>query len=110
MTTRKDRQRAVSPNAQRNHGKSLHFARDSSIEIDGLDWAILREFQQDGRIPFAALGRSVGLGASSVAERVRRIEDADLRLSRVYRLPAQQSASRSAMPFTPGLGRAAANP
>lgn len=58
------------------HGKSAHFAGDSPVDVDGLDWAILRELQRNGRIPFAELGRRVGLGASSTAERVRRLEEA----------------------------------
>jgi Lrp/AsnC family leucine-responsive transcriptional regulator len=49
---------------------------DSPVGIDSLDWAILRQLQRDGRVPFAELGRRVGLGASSTAERVRRMEDA----------------------------------
>jgi Lrp/AsnC family leucine-responsive transcriptional regulator len=51
------------------------FTGDSSASLDGLDWAILGELQRDGRVAIAELARRVGLGASSVAERVRRLED-----------------------------------
>ena len=57
------------------HGKSMHAAADAAIDVDGLDWAILRELQGNGRIPLAELGRRVGLGASSTGERVRRLEE-----------------------------------
>jgi Lrp/AsnC family transcriptional regulator, leucine-responsive regulatory protein len=57
------------------HGKSGHSAADSATEVDGLDWAILQELQRNGRIPLAELARRVGIGASSTAERVRRLEE-----------------------------------
>jgi Lrp/AsnC family leucine-responsive transcriptional regulator len=50
-------------------------AGDSPAPIDGLDWAILQELQRDGRMRLAELGRRVGLGASSTAERVHRLEE-----------------------------------
>jgi Lrp/AsnC family transcriptional regulator, leucine-responsive regulatory protein len=44
--------------------------------LDGTDWAILAELQQDGRIPITELGRRVNLSASATTERVKRLEHA----------------------------------
>ena len=44
--------------------------------LDALDWSILRELQGDARLSFNELARRVGLSSPTVAERVRRLEDA----------------------------------
>jgi Lrp/AsnC family leucine-responsive transcriptional regulator len=44
--------------------------------LDKLDKAILRRLQQDGRETFDVLGQKVGLSASAVLRRVKRLEDA----------------------------------
>lgn len=46
--------------------------------LDVTDWAILREVQRDGRIPFTELARRVNLSASATKERVRRLEEAEV--------------------------------
>jgi Lrp/AsnC family leucine-responsive transcriptional regulator len=43
--------------------------------LDEISRKLLQELQKDARIPFAELGRRVGLSASATAERVRRLED-----------------------------------
>lgn len=43
--------------------------------LDDISRKLLVELQKDARIPFAELGRRVGLSASATAERVRRLED-----------------------------------
>src|SRR5579862_1820828 len=43
--------------------------------LDEISRKLLTELQKDARIPFAELGRRVGLSASATAERVRRLED-----------------------------------
>ena len=43
--------------------------------LDTLDGKILAELQRNGRLPWAELGRRVGLSTPAVAERVRRMED-----------------------------------
>ncbi len=45
---------------------------------DSVDWQILSELQRNARLPFAELGRRVGLSAPAVTERVRRLEDAGI--------------------------------
>jgi Lrp/AsnC family transcriptional regulator, leucine-responsive regulatory protein len=76
MTGMKRQQTARAAVPPRIDGKHRASAVDSPVEPDGLDWAILRELQRDGRVPLAELGRRVGLSASSTAERIRRLEDA----------------------------------
>jgi Lrp/AsnC family leucine-responsive transcriptional regulator len=44
--------------------------------LDDKGWRILTELQQDGRLPFAELGRRVGLSTPAVAERVHTLEAA----------------------------------
>jgi Lrp/AsnC family leucine-responsive transcriptional regulator len=44
--------------------------------LDDVGWQILSELQADARVPFAELGRRVGLSTPAVIERVRRLEEA----------------------------------
>lgn len=44
--------------------------------LDGVDRSIVRALQRDGRDSFAEIGKAIGLSATSVAERIRRLEDA----------------------------------
>ncbi|MFI5839974.1 Lrp/AsnC family transcriptional regulator [Catenuloplanes sp. NPDC051500] len=44
-------------------------------ELDQTDWRILDALQQDGRMSFAELARTVAMSASAVTERVRRLEE-----------------------------------
>ncbi len=59
------------PNSGSNH-------RSEGTSLDEIDARILRELCADARIPRAELSRRVGLSAPSVAERVRRLEDAGI--------------------------------
>ncbi|MEM9534133.1 MAG: Lrp/AsnC family transcriptional regulator [Cyanobacteria bacterium P01_A01_bin.3] len=43
--------------------------------IDDIGWQLLRDLQRNARLPFAELGRRVGLSLPAVAERVRRMEE-----------------------------------
>lgn len=42
--------------------------------LDKIDWRILEELQNDGRIPLATLGKRIGLSQPAVSERVKRLE------------------------------------
>ncbi len=44
--------------------------------LDSIDHKILAELQRNARLPFAELGRRVGLSTPAATERVRRLEDA----------------------------------
>jgi Lrp/AsnC family transcriptional regulator, leucine-responsive regulatory protein len=46
--------------------------------LDKIGWKIVVELEQDARVPFAELGRRVGLSTPAVVERVRRLEDAGI--------------------------------
>ncbi|MFF5176950.1 Lrp/AsnC family transcriptional regulator [Micromonospora sp. NPDC000316] len=45
-----------------------------TVNLDALDWAILGELQNDGRLPLTELGRRVNLSSSAATERVKRLE------------------------------------
>jgi len=48
------------------------------VELDAIAWRILESLQQNARVSFAELGRTVGLSTPAVAERVRRLEEAGI--------------------------------
>jgi Lrp/AsnC family leucine-responsive transcriptional regulator len=52
--------------------------RSKNSAIDEIDAAILRTLAEDARMTMANLARAVGLSAPSVAERVRRLEEAGI--------------------------------
>jgi Lrp/AsnC family transcriptional regulator, leucine-responsive regulatory protein len=52
------------------------MAAASTIALDPTDWRILAILQHDGRSSYADLAREVGMSASAVADRVRRLEEA----------------------------------
>jgi Lrp/AsnC family leucine-responsive transcriptional regulator len=54
------------------------MALQSERLLDPTDWKILRELQKDARLSYNELGRRVGLSAPATAERVRKLEDADI--------------------------------
>jgi DNA-binding Lrp family transcriptional regulator len=50
----------------------------SSVELDAIDWKILRELQDDGRMTNVELSRRIGISAPPCLRRVKRLEDAGL--------------------------------
>ena len=44
--------------------------------LDDVSKAIIEELQQDGRRPYAAIGKAVGLSEAAVRQRVQRLSDA----------------------------------
>jgi Lrp/AsnC family transcriptional regulator, leucine-responsive regulatory protein len=46
--------------------------------LDDIGWKILIELQQNARMPFAELGRIVGLSTPAVTERVHKMEEAGI--------------------------------
>lgn len=64
--------------------------------LDQIDWKILKELQEDGRVSYAALGRIVGLTTPAVIERVRKLEDA--RIIMGYR--AEVDRTKVGLPIT----------
>jgi len=56
--------------------------------LDRVDCSIVRALQKSGRDSFAEIGKAVGLSATSVAERIRRLEDAGIIEGYAVRLSA----------------------
>jgi Lrp/AsnC family leucine-responsive transcriptional regulator len=54
--------------------------KEQTVEhlLDDIGWKILGELQQNARIPFAELGRIVGLSTPAVTERVHKMEEAGI--------------------------------
>lgn len=53
-----------------------HKSVPNVVELDAIAWKILECLQKNARLPFAELGRKVGLSTPAVAERVHRLEEA----------------------------------
>jgi Lrp/AsnC family leucine-responsive transcriptional regulator len=48
--------------------------RPNTRPLDHTDWQLLRRLQENARLSYHELGRQIGLSATAVAERVRRLE------------------------------------
>ena len=49
--------------------------RSSTAPLDDVSKAIIEQLQQDGRRPYAAIGKAVGLSEAAVRQRVQRLLD-----------------------------------
>jgi Lrp/AsnC family leucine-responsive transcriptional regulator len=58
--------------------------------LDRVDCSIVRSLQENGRGSFAEIGKAVGLSATSVSERIRRLEEAGVIEGYHVRLCAQR--------------------
>ena len=56
------------------------MTEDSEKLLDDVGWRLLRLLQEHARLSFKELGRRVGLAPSSVAERIHRMEEAEILL------------------------------
>lgn len=54
------------------------MAVESERLLDETGWRLLEELQQDARLSYTELGQRVGLSLPSVAERVRKLEEAGI--------------------------------
>lgn len=61
------------------------------MDLDDVDWALLRELQADGRLSFNELARRVHLSAPAVAECVRRLERGGVITGYTARVDAAQA-------------------
>lgn len=50
--------------------------RPNPRPLDHTDWQLVRRLQENARLSYHELGRQIGLSATAVAERVRRMEQA----------------------------------
>jgi Lrp/AsnC family leucine-responsive transcriptional regulator len=51
------------------------MARESSVLLDEIGRNLIRVLQEDARLPFAEIGRRIGLSPAATAERLRRLEE-----------------------------------
>ncbi|GAA5062969.1 Lrp/AsnC family transcriptional regulator for asnA, asnC and gidA [Thermocatellispora tengchongensis] len=51
-------------------------ARPGAVVLDDLSKRIIEQLQEDGRKPYAAIGKAVGLSEAAVRQRVQRLLDA----------------------------------
>ncbi|MFJ6836542.1 Lrp/AsnC family transcriptional regulator [Streptomyces sp. NPDC091209] len=50
-------------------------SRNGSPQVDTVSLAIIEQLQQDGRRPYAAIGKAVGLSEAAVRQRVQKLLD-----------------------------------
>lgn len=65
--------------------------------IDDVSKAIIEQLQQDGRRPYASIGKAVGLSEAAVRQRVQRLTDAGVMQIVAVTDPLQVGFTRSAM-------------
>lgn len=65
--------------------------------IDDTSKAIIEQLQQDGRRPYATIGKAVGLSEAAVRQRVQRLQDTGVMQIVAVTDPLQVGFTRSAM-------------
>ncbi|MSW80737.1 MAG: AsnC family transcriptional regulator [Actinobacteria bacterium] len=71
--------------------------RSTSLVLDAASKAIIEQLQQDGRRPYASIGKAVGLSEAAVRQRVQRLQDAGIMQIVAVTDPMQMGFSRAAM-------------
>lgn len=71
--------------------------RHPSVPLDDVSKGIIEQLQEDGRRPYAAIGKAVGLSEAAVRQRVQRLQDAGVIQIVAVTDPLQVGFSRSAM-------------
>ncbi|MBA0045264.1 Lrp/AsnC family transcriptional regulator [Mycobacterium sp. NPDC050853] len=69
----------------------------AAFQLDDVSKAIVEELQQDGRRPYATIGKSVGLSEAAVRQRVQRMIDAGVMQIVAVTDPMQLGFARQAM-------------
>jgi Lrp/AsnC family transcriptional regulator for asnA, asnC and gidA len=67
------------------------------VPLDNVSKAIIEQLQQDGRRPYATIGRAVGLSEAAVRQRVQKLLDAGVMQIVAVTDPLQVGFSREAM-------------
>jgi Lrp/AsnC family transcriptional regulator for asnA, asnC and gidA len=65
--------------------------------LDDVSRAIIEQLQQDGRRPYAAIGKAVGLSEAAVRQRVQRLQESGVMQIVAVTDPLQVGFSRAAM-------------
>jgi Lrp/AsnC family transcriptional regulator for asnA, asnC and gidA len=68
-----------------------------SPPLDETSKAIIEQLQQDGRRPYATIGKAVGLSEAAVRQRVQRLQEAGIMQIVAVTDPVQVGFARSAM-------------
>jgi Lrp/AsnC family transcriptional regulator for asnA, asnC and gidA len=71
--------------------------RGSGTALDDVSKAIIEQLQEDGRRPYAAIGKAVGLSEAAVRQRVQRLLDAGVMQIVAVTDPLQVGFPRQAM-------------
>ena len=83
------------------HGPSLTLgpvsAAVSHVLLDDVGKAIVEQLQEDGRRPYATIGRAVGLSEAAVRQRVQRLQEAGVIQIVAVTDPLQLGFRRQAM-------------
>jgi Lrp/AsnC family transcriptional regulator, regulator for asnA, asnC and gidA len=66
-------------------------------DLDDVSKAIIEQLQEDGRRPYATIGRAVGLSEAAVRQRVQRLQDAGVMQIVAVTDPMQLGFPRQAM-------------
>lgn len=72
-------------------------SRQATPPLDDVSKAIIEQLQQDGRRPYAAIGKAVGLSEAAVRQRVQRLIDAGVMQIVAVTNPLQVGFARAAM-------------
>jgi Lrp/AsnC family transcriptional regulator for asnA, asnC and gidA len=68
-----------------------------AVGLDDVSRAIIEQLQEDGRRPYATIGKAVGLSEAAVRQRVNRLQDTGVIQIVAVTDPMQVGFSRSAM-------------
>jgi len=71
--------------------------RPAATVLDDVSKAIIEQLQQDGRRPYASIGKAVGLSEAAVRQRVQRLQEAGIMQIVAVTDPMQLGFSRAAM-------------
>ena len=71
--------------------------RSTAVALDDVSKAIIEQLQQDGRRPYATIGKAVGLSEAAVRQRVQKLTDAGVMQIVAVTDPMQLGFYRQAM-------------
>jgi Lrp/AsnC family transcriptional regulator for asnA, asnC and gidA len=71
--------------------------RTTGTPLDDVSKAIIEQLQQDGRRPYAAIGKAVGLSEAAVRQRVTRLQESGVMQIVAVTDPLQVGFARSAL-------------
>ncbi len=71
--------------------------RVAAVAIDDVSKAIIEQLQQDGRRPYGAIGKAVGLSEAAVRQRVQKLQESGVMQIVAVTDPMQVGFARAAM-------------